>query len=79
MAHTDIDAALLHDCGFGRALYARARHARSIAEDASKANGAPVGIWARDGWLTVCDSAPDMLPIDPTTLGWSLVEVVCAA
>lgn len=47
-------------------------HAQAIAD----ANGAPCGVWTRDGWAVVCDTPPDDIEPDPTTLGWSLDAVV---
>ena len=42
----------------------------------SDANGAPVGVWARDGWFTVCEHDPDSLDPSPEHYGWTLHAVL---
>jgi len=79
MATTDIGLALLHDCGFGHELLNNsARRIRDTAMFRSRENGAPVAVWHRDGWATICDVPPDALPIDPARYGWELGEIVSA-
>lgn len=53
-------------------------YAQAIADAQALANrnGAPVGIWQRDGWLTVCDVAPAMIVPDPHDAGWLLDCVI---
>lgn len=80
MATKDIGVALLNDCGFGRSLMAYSDQViHEIALERSVENGAPVAVWRRDGWATICDVPPDMLPIDPSRYGWTLGEIVSAA
>lgn len=79
MATTDTGLALLHDCGFGRSVMAyNDTVIRQIALERSAENGAPVMVWHRDGWATICDVPPDMLPIDPARYGWQRGEIVSA-
>lgn len=40
------------------------------AQDTANANGAPVMIMARDGWLTICEEPPDDAECDPYGHGW---------
>ena len=35
----------------------------------------PVGIWARDGWFTICEIAPELIEPDPELSGWRLWAV----
>ena len=46
------------------------------AEALANQNGAPCGIWARDGWYTVCEHAPDSITPDPCASGWALIAVM---
>jgi hypothetical protein len=62
---------------FGAHLYAvDSTHVWTIAQEQADANGAPMGIWGRDGWLTICDVPPDEIEPDPTQAGWRLVAVI---
>jgi len=80
---TDIGAALLFDCGFGRELLANAMTAGTVsahiidaAGSHADAAGNPVGVWVRDGWATICEIAPELLPIDPARYGWEMWAVI---
>lgn len=57
-------------------LYGRQTDAFVAAIAQAAHNEAPVGVWARDGWWTVCDVPPDMIAPDPERLGWVLWQVV---
>lgn len=52
------------------------RHAIEDAQAHANTNQAPVGVWHRDGWYTVCETPPEMLEPDPETLGWTIHAVV---
>jgi hypothetical protein len=39
-------------------------------------NGAPVGIWRRDGSHVVCEIDPESITPEPESLGWALVAIV---
>lgn len=39
-------------------------------------NEAPVGVWERDGWYTVCEHAPESITPDPSLSGWEVVAVL---
>jgi hypothetical protein len=79
MATTDIGYAILNDCGFGRTLMTHSAKAiHEMARAQSLENGAPVAVWHRDGWATICDVPPDVLPIAPARYGWMLGEIVSA-
>ncbi len=44
------------------------------AQAQADGNGAPVAIWGRDGWLTICeDPEPDPNPEDQ---GWRMVALI---
>ncbi len=61
---------------FADRLFAHEGRAIAQAQDLSNVNGAPVGIWKRSGWFTVCDVAPEMIEPDPELDGWTLHAVV---
>jgi hypothetical protein len=45
-----------------------------LAQAQADANGAPVAVWGRDGWLTICeDPEPDP---DPEVFGWRMVALI---
>lgn len=46
------------------------------AQATSDRNGAPCGVWKRDGWYTVCEVAPEEITPDPELAGWVLWAVV---
>lgn len=46
------------------------------AQMAADANGAPVGVWSRDGWHTACEIDPESLDTAPESLGWTLIAVI---
>ena len=48
----------------------------SDAQDISDANGAPVAILSRDGWLAICEEPPDDMDEQPLEHGWSIVALV---
>lgn len=60
---------------FGSSLMTRDR-ALDEAEAMADRNGAPCGIWQRDGWYTVCEHAPDSITPDPCASGWELIAVM---
>ena len=41
------------------------------AQERADANGAPVMILERDGWLAICEEPPDMMEPDPIASGWT--------
>ena len=52
----------------------------TVAQALADANGSPVGIWCRDGWLTICENAPDDIEPNPELSGWrfdAIVEPSC--
>lgn len=61
---------------FAEQLTASSTDAISEAQAVSDANGAPVGIWLREGWYTVCEVPPEMIEPDPELAGWILWAVV---
>ena len=61
---------------FGRQCTVTERYAIAEAQSLADDNGAPVGVWARDGWYTVCEVAPDLIEPDPTLTGWVLWAIV---
>lgn len=61
---------------FGAKLYSEFNVAAAHAQALSDSNEAPVGIWERDDWYTVCETAPDEIEPDPELSGWSLHAVV---
>lgn len=46
----------------------------AMAQEQSDANGAPVAIWTRDGWMVICEE-PEPEPA-PEDCGWRLVALV---
>ena len=50
--------------------------ALAAAVDMADANGAPCGVWVRDGWHTVCEHAPESITPDPCASGWELIAVM---
>lgn len=61
---------------FGDQLIASGLRAYQRAQILAHENGAPVGIWQRDGWYTVCEVAPDEVEPSPELSGWRLLSIV---
>ena len=59
----------------GQLMTSQARAIVAAVEEANT-NGAPVGIWSRHGWYTVCEIAPESIVPDPQDFGWQLSAVV---
>jgi hypothetical protein len=57
---------------FGRHCTTHERHAIAKAQEIADRTGTPCGVWARGGWYTVCDVAPELIEPDPELLGWRL-------
>ena len=64
------------DINFAGTLYAdNSSHVYTVAQEMADANGAPVGIWKRDGWLTIDENPPDE-DDEREAAGWVLTAVV---
>ena len=61
---------------FARTMTTSERNAIDEAAELANANGAPVGVWQRDLWFTVCAEPPELIEPDPEPLGWQLWAVV---
>ena len=46
------------------------------AQQLSNQNGAPVGVWDRQGWYAVCETPPEDIEPSPESEGWTLHAVV---
>ena len=61
---------------FGNSLHGVERHAIGDAQGIADRNQCPCGVWARHGWFTVCEVAPEMIEPNPELSGWVLWAVV---
>ena len=53
-----------------------ATDAIAAAQETADANGAPVGVWDRDGWYCVCEVPPDEIEPSPESNGWHIFALV---
>ena len=60
---------------FGNVLTFSEAQAIAQAQDVANETETPCGVWARDGWYTVCDVAPELIEPDPELSGWRLWAV----
>lgn len=65
---SDMDNAVT--VGIGTKLYGDERTALLMAQGQADINGAPVGVWKRDGWVTVCEDP------EPIENGWQMIALV---
>ena len=64
---------------FAEKIYSTAFSTFIVWDDAQSqadANGAPVGVWERDGWTTICEDAPETIEPNPEDRGWHMIAVV---
>lgn len=61
---------------FGRTLTGSKSVAIATARELADANGAPVAVWARDGWHTLSELPSDCLEPSPESQGWREVAIV---
>ena len=61
---------------FGHDLTVLEGAAIAAAQTFADRNGAPCGVWERDGWFTVCEIAPDEIEPNPELFGWVLWAIV---
>lgn len=61
---------------FAIELHGMESRAIQEAQEIANRNECPCGVWARDGWYTVCELAPEMIEPDPELFGWRLHAVV---
>lgn len=62
---------------FDERLYAdTSRYAWQLAQETANANGAPVALLGRDGWLAICEEPPDDAETQPLAHGWRIVALI---
>jgi len=61
---------------FSDKLYTERAMAYAVGQDTADANGAPVAILRRDGWLAVCEEPPEDMDVDPLTQGWEMDALI---
>jgi hypothetical protein len=59
-----------------RSIWTSAGIATNAAITLADLNGAPVGVWRRDGWYAISDEPPDGPDDDRLRAGWTVHAIV---
>ena len=61
---------------FGERLFSERAMAYAVGQETADANGAPIAILRRDGWLAICEEPPEEMDSNPLEHGWEMDALI---